>query len=150
GRQFWLPKNARWSNDRPLNAVDVRATVDLLKKGKGTGRPPAWGELLQPVVVRDPYRLDLILSQGYLDPLALMTFKVLPQGAPADTKEFAENPVGSGPYRFVGRDSEGSTGRPYVGFVANPHYGQRSGKFGLPHIREVRFFSTADPVKDLE
>src|SRR5262249_54368401 len=149
GRHFGLPKNAAWSDGNALTAVDVRDTVALLRKGraKATGRPTAWGEVLQPVVVRAPYDLDLLLTQGYLDQLALMSFKVLPPGARVenkglvgvDSKEFAENPVGSGPYRLVGRRTDPGTGRPYVGFVANPAFGQRLNRSGLPHIREVRF-----------
>jgi ABC-type oligopeptide transport system substrate-binding subunit len=35
-------------------------------------------------------------------------------------------------------------------FVANPNYGIRAGKTGLPRIREIQFFESRDPVKDLK
>lgn len=140
GRRFLMPRNAYWSDNQPLTANDVRSTLALLKKGLGNGKSPIWGELLDNVTVgSDPYRVLLPLQQGYLDPLSLMTFKVLPQSHNPETEAFARSPVGSGPYKLHKFDSE--DGRPYVSFIVNPQYGARPTKLGLPRIHEIRFFA---------
>jgi ABC-type transport system substrate-binding protein len=150
GRQFQLPRNALWSNEQPLNAGDIRQTVRLLKdeQGKGTGRSSAWGALLDRVEVSgDPFQVTLRLNQGYVDPLSMMTFKILPTGMRTDTEKFAENPVTSGPYRLEGSRSDEER-RPYLGFGANPYYESRPGKRGLPVIQEVRFYVYSDALKE--
>jgi ABC-type oligopeptide transport system substrate-binding subunit len=157
GRRFHLPRNGQWasgekSGARPVTAGDVRKTVQLLQEGRGTGRSAEWGKLLEPVKVGgDPYVVDLTLTQGFLDPLAAMTFKVLPQGVrDVDSKAFALKPVSSGPFRYLGRPSEGTGGRQYAAFEINPNYGSRPDKFGRPSIREVRFFQYTDAVQEIE
>jgi peptide/nickel transport system substrate-binding protein len=142
GRQFRLPSNALFTNGRPVMAADVRFTVNELKKGRGNGRAATWGGLLEKCSVGgDPNRVDVTLTQGYLEPLSLMSFKILPQGPEgyADREEFAAKPVGSGPYQYEGRHTAG--GSEYALFVANPSYGSRTGKRGLPQIQEIRFYA---------
>ncbi len=152
GRRFALPRGALWSNNKDLTANDVRFTVrHLLGEGK-EGRAGVWAGILEEATMdRDPYRVTLTLRQGYLDPLAVMTFKLLPYGLslPIDGEKFAQEPVGSGPYTYAGR-KEDDQKRPYAGFVANPNYGSRPSKVGLPWIQEVRFYETKDPVKDIK
>jgi ABC-type transport system substrate-binding protein len=165
GRQFQLPRNALWSNNQPVTTGDVRYTVRQLKKGVGTGRARAWGEMLDEVEVRtDPFQVNVLMKQGYLEPLSLMTFKILPDLAPsvlakkkagdeeetklsATEKDFALKPVGSGPFQFD--DIRKAGGREYASFVANLNYRSRPGKLGQPRIREVQFYEYKDPLHDL-
>jgi ABC-type transport system substrate-binding protein len=151
GRHFQLPRYAQWSNGKPLNSSDIRFSVGLLKTGVGLGRSRAWGELLDQVEVKgDASQVTLRLHQGCLDPLAPMTFKILPnhQARVLDTEEFAKNPVGSGPFRLdASRHSDDN--RECVFFLANPSYGLRSSKRNLPHIQEVRFYSYGNAVDEL-
>jgi ABC-type oligopeptide transport system substrate-binding subunit len=150
GREFQLPRNATWSNNRPLDSGDIRYTVQLLKEGVGSGRPCAWGQLLDKVQVKgDPYRVTLRLNQGYLDPLALMTFKVLPRDQAVDTEKFAEQPVCSGPFLLDTKRHSDEKRRECMYFIANPSYGSRPGKREMPHIEEVRFYVYNDAVKEL-
>jgi peptide/nickel transport system substrate-binding protein len=145
-RKFRLPRSARWSDGKPLDCSDVVSTArNLLKEN----HPPAGIDLLDRAEYRsDPYRVTVWLRQGCLDPLSPMTFKVLPADRMDVTDEkFAQKPVGSGPFRLNGPSTE--EGRPFLGFLANPYYGERPGKLGLPRIHEVRLFVTLDPVKDL-
>src|SRR5262249_32020309 len=84
GRQFHLPKLAVWSPDkdnkeRETPPADIRYSVDQLKKGLA-GRHAAYGDLLEEVEVTDPTRVTLNLKDGYLEPLAMMTFKLVPEG----------------------------------------------------------------------
>jgi ABC-type transport system substrate-binding protein len=148
GREFLLPRGLAWSDGKPLSAVDVRASVHLLREGKGVGRARAWGEFLEEVHVGgDPSRIDLLLRWGYPDPLSLMTFKIVPQDADDDSLEFATKPVGSGPYRLSEKPPE--PGNPSVTFVANERYA-RPGNEGLPRIRTIVFQEYSDPARDFE
>jgi ABC-type oligopeptide transport system substrate-binding subunit len=155
GRRFHLPHNGQWSNGKAVTAGDVRETVKLLKAGRGDARAAVWADLLETVSVGgDPFVVSLTLSQGCLDPLAPMTFKVLPQGLPqglnVDSEAFAKQPIGSGPFQYFGRQSEGGGDRQYAAFKLSPNYGSRPDKFGRPSIREVRFYPYTDAVKEFE
>jgi ABC-type transport system substrate-binding protein len=151
GRQVVLPRGARWSDGGALTATDLRFTLSMLREGKGNGRCAAWGDLLEEIrVAGDPYRVKLLLRQGFLDPLSAMSFKVLPQRTrPHPTSEaFAEKPVASGPFTYGGQDSEAN--RPYASFPANPYYGVRLEKPGLPRLKQIRVFAPSDPVQALK
>jgi ABC-type transport system substrate-binding protein len=151
GREFRLPRSAQWSDDKAITTSDLSFTIDLLKEGRGTGRTSPWGDLLRKVRVGgDPYRARLVMEQGFIDPQALMSFKVVPRrNRPhPDSEAFALKPITSGPFVFYG--AGGEKGRSSVVFRANPRYGVRGGKLGLPQIREVHFIRTTDPVKDLD
>jgi peptide/nickel transport system substrate-binding protein len=148
GRQFQLASGARWSNGEFVTAMDVSGTVGLLKQANWIGHAPEWVRLMESarVEIEDPFRIDLRMPQGYLDPLSLMTFKVLPANLLkcVDDPTFADKPVGSGPFQYAGKRQE--NGYDYVIFQANPNYGRRAGREQRPWIREVRFFRSRNPV----
>jgi ABC-type oligopeptide transport system substrate-binding subunit len=157
GREFQLPRNATWYNPNPggdrspprLDSGDIRFTMELLKQGEGTGRSFVWGQLLDNVEVKgDPFRVTLRLNQGYLDPLALMTFKILPRDRDVKSEPFAKEPISSGPFRLQGIRSD-ERKREYLGFLANPIYNTRSSKPDLPHIQEVRLYASQKPAEEL-
>jgi ABC-type transport system substrate-binding protein len=154
GREFRLPANAVWAGTadaggkaKPVTAADVNYSVEKLKEGLGD-RPRAWGDLLREVPVGDGSRVTLTLTRGCLEPLALMTFKIIPEGTAAGDDDFAKKPIGSGPHRLGerGKDDRGD----YVSFVSNSAYGRRPDRTDLPHIRDIRFYVSKDPVKDLK
>jgi peptide/nickel transport system substrate-binding protein len=153
GRQFTLPQGASWSDGRPITAADVQSTVQLLNSRDWEGRTPAWADdLFDEARYTDPFHVQLTLRRGYLAPLALMDFKVLPSQMlqRADDEKFAKkNPVGSGPFTYMGQASN-ARGRPFAKFLANPYYRIRAGHTGLPRIQEIQFYETQDPVKDFK
>jgi peptide/nickel transport system substrate-binding protein len=144
GRQFQLTRNAYWSDSKPLTAVDVNHTVALLGLEDWPGHVPEWKALMAGVRIGgDPYHAQLTLRRGYLDPLSLMSFKVLPHWLhPEGVRKFSQEPIGSGPFQLKGREAD------QVVFVANPHYSARPDKVGLPKIREIRFVKSADPARE--
>ncbi|HEV3144700.1 MAG TPA: ABC transporter substrate-binding protein [Gemmataceae bacterium] len=155
GRQFQLLHGVVWeTKDGPgeeLKADAVKETIRLLQQHKGL--PVAEGiDALKLPQVQDPHRFALLLERGSLEPLSSMTFKVLP--AQLLTKQglldesFARQPVGTGPFVYHGRKTEG--GKEYAVFKANPDYSHRPGHFGLPRIQEIRFVvPPIDPTVEL-
>jgi peptide/nickel transport system substrate-binding protein len=126
--------------------ADVRRTVQLLREARFPGNDPSWSDLIEGARAgEDAFHVRLTLKQGFLDPLYLMSFKVLPEALQRpDDPEFAKAPIGSGPYQFAGRDGE------YALFKANQHYEARPNAGGLPHIREIRLFHSKNPLDDFQ
>jgi peptide/nickel transport system substrate-binding protein len=153
-RQFRLDDDAKWSDGSSLvTPADVRHTAELLGKTDLPGRSSEWRRLLDKPRLDNagPRQISFPLKQGYVEPLALLTFKVLPQTfagqrlSRADDPKFAEAPVGSGPFAYRGRKTE--NGVTYAVFEANPHF-RRQRLPGMPSIREIRFYVPADPAAD--
>jgi peptide/nickel transport system substrate-binding protein len=142
GRQFTLARGAYWSDGHPVTATDVRRTVDLLSDPKWPGYIPEWADLFKDGtrIEGDSFHISLTLHRGYVDPLSLMNFKVLPESA--DDPQFATTPIGSGPYQLQKRAPDS------VVLVANPYYELRPGKRGLPRIREIHFVRSENPAND--
>jgi ABC-type transport system substrate-binding protein len=141
--RFALDRQAAWSSGEPVTAKNVRDTVLLLRR-TGPGRTQEWLDLVEePVLEDDPFHIDFKPRVPYFDPLAPLTFKVLPPRA--DDPEFARQPVGSGPYRYAGRRDE--DGRTCAVFIANPYY-VRHGHTDRPYIREIRFYVPDDPARE--
>jgi ABC-type transport system substrate-binding protein len=149
GREFLLDPGARWSTGEPVTAADVRSTVELLRKPGWTGFAPEWANLVEAAGAgRDASVVTLGLRQGFLDPLSLLTFKVLPSAArlnSPDNRGFARQPVGSGPYQLA-RGPQAPDRDGEVVFTANPHY-QRAGGQSAPFFKEIRFFRADQPAE---
>jgi ABC-type transport system substrate-binding protein len=149
GREFLLVKDALWvSKDgpgEPVTAYDVKKTIEMMQEHKGL-QVSEGVDVLQAPTVQDRLLFRLNLDRGSLEPLSAMSFKILPthilEKRPKNLldPEFAASPVGSGPYVYHGRRKE--DGREYAVFKANPAFGKRAGKFGLPRIQEIRFLAT--------
>lgn len=150
-RTFVLPKNIRWNERDFLNAHDIRETINLTKKNNlpdRTAPRDLYGsecvDLLD--VNLNPenlFTLQIHLSRGIPHPLQKMNFKILPgrwlvaNRKEIDDEEFARNPWGTGPYRYLGRQTEAG-GREVAVFQANPYYQAR--KPNSPHFQEIRMF----------
>jgi peptide/nickel transport system substrate-binding protein len=154
-RTFVLPRNIRWSREAAgvMDGRDVKGTLALLREVAMKDR---WSSVGLDVLeefdrLDDPYRFRLAYERGVLEPLGRATFKVLPavylseKGKKAHDDEFAAKPFGTGPFKYEGREKEGLD-RECAVFRANPFYEQRAGRFGLPWIREIRFY-VPDPSK---
>ncbi|HEX5273457.1 MAG TPA: hypothetical protein VFW33_23330, partial [Gemmataceae bacterium] len=118
GREFRIARGAAWADGSPVTVGDVKETLRFLKSPRHFGFSPLWNKMVEEVEGGgDSFRLSVRLHQGYLDPLSLMTFKVLPQSAlraGADAR-----PGGSGPFKlFAATDAGDKT----VRFIANPAY----------------------------
>lgn len=151
GSGLWrLNRQVYWSNGEPVTATDIRHTALLTDRRDSVGRHGLWRDYLDvPVPQENPFHVNISLRQGLLDPLAPLTFHLVPQYfhknqlGRTDDAEFAKAPLGSGPFHYVSRKVE--DGRIYAVFHANPH--DLRGEPRL--IREVRMVAWTDPEKDL-
>jgi ABC-type transport system substrate-binding protein len=149
GREFRLTP-ATWADpngpNRAVTSADVRTTVEKLKaRAQQFGGEP--GESIESVYADAEDRCRVLLSRGVPDPLALMTFKILPNDR-ADDEAFARQPTGSGPFTYGGQRTEG--GRTYAIFPRNPAYGQRVGRANLPTLEAVWMVASRQPVTDFK
>jgi ABC-type oligopeptide transport system substrate-binding subunit len=95
--------------------------------------------------IDETFQVTLRMQHGYMDPLGLMDFKILPESvlpSKITDEKFARQPVGSGPFRFAANDGEKCV------FVANQHYGARENREGLPRIREIFLVKSVDPFQE--
>lgn len=139
-----LRRDAFWSTGERVRAADVRHTAFLLNQENGL-----WREFLEmPRLERGAFQLSIPRRQGLLDPLAPLTFWVLPeyyrgrQLQRHDDAEFARAPLGSGPFQYAGRSKE--AGRTFARFQANPSDLRRGGG----HLREIRMIAFTDAKKE--
>lgn len=154
GREFTLT-DATWADPEqpnahpPVTAADVKSTVAKLKAPERRGQPGAEvADAIDQISLRGPpNQCRVILSRGQIDPLAVMTFKLLPQTR-ADDPQFARKPVGSGPFVYAGRETKG--GREYALFPANPAYGRRADRPNLPRLKAVWMVTSRNPAADFK
>jgi len=144
-QQLQIRRDAFWSSGDRLTSADVRHSGQLLET------TALWRDLLEmPRFEGRPFMLTVNLKQGIIDPVAPLRFYVLPQKYRAkllsrgDDPDFARQPLGSGPFQFVGRKPEGK--RTVAVFQANPCF-DRQGKYG--NVREVRMMAWKDIHPDM-
>ncbi|WP_168219284.1 ABC transporter substrate-binding protein [Limnoglobus roseus] len=156
-RDFTLVKTAEWAGlgREYLDATDVAGTLKAVRdkyRHTWVGEYVDW--MPDPVRVEDHTRLRINFASGHPFPLAMMTTKVLParwltaENKQLDDLVFALKPVGTGPFRFVGK-GQPTDGPTEVVFAANPTFARRAGRIGQPFIKEVHFVDlakVADPA----
>jgi ABC-type transport system substrate-binding protein len=158
GREFLLDGTARWSDGTRFTAEDISHTIALLQK-----KTAAWGNIVRGSRAVGTGRIRITLDSGFLDPLSLMTFKLLPRNYQllprkkdavmrplerVEDSKFAGNPLGTGPFQYRGREPENNPR--FAVFTANPKYQDRTGRKDLPYIREIRFVVSSNPIRDFK
>jgi peptide/nickel transport system substrate-binding protein len=149
-RCFQLSHDALWDNGEPVRAAEVKKTIQLMSSPGWASRDIEWSKLManSPQIEDDAFQIKLTMPHGYMDPLALMDFKVLPESLQSMTFEaFARQPKGSGPFHFKGR-LVGEDKVERAVFTANQYYGARANRDGLPKIREIHMVKSEDPAHD--
>ncbi len=147
GRSFTLT-NANWADPEQPNvhpavtAADVVRTVEKLQRLKG--RPGAEiADWIADVTSEADRKCRIMLTRGHIDPLSLMTFKILPEKR-IDDETFARSPIGSGPFMYGGRETK--KGREYAVFPANLAYHRAN----LPRLKAVWMVASHNPAADFK
>lgn len=140
-----LPPGTWWSDGRPVVSSDVQHAVELLSRPDLPGRSN-WRRKFLDVrgVANQPRQLNLILGQGFWRAESLFQFPLIPgqiRGkvlTRADDPVLANMPIGTGPFRWLGR----RPGKAELGPILRPNsYSDRAGSsFG-----EIRLESLAKP-----
>ncbi len=127
---FNLRKGVKWHSDpkakegpKELTADDVLTTVRLLLSTESEIPNQERFAAIAGAEKLGQYRVAIKLARASVDPLRIMTFKILPNhllgSLPAlkRSSEFALKPVGTGPFRFMETNAQGE-----VLLEANPNY----------------------------
>ena len=147
GRAFTLTSvtwadPAKPNSHAAVNAADVVSTVKKLAARKGEPGAEA-ADWISGVTTAADKECRITLTRGHIDPLSLMTFKVLPAKL-LDDVAFARAPIGSGPFMYDGQKTMG--GRMYAIFPANPDYKRPN----PPRLKAVWMVASRNPGADFK
>ncbi|MCS6975619.1 MAG: ABC transporter substrate-binding protein [Gemmatales bacterium] len=139
--EFTLPSDIQWSDGKPFTVKDVLRSFEIAKDPATPYYDPQLRELVD-IKPLDDYRFVVTFRQGHMDPLALLTFELLPAHLllPDRTPRnlaFGKAPVGTGPYVFAGIEGKEAI------FRANPNYRRPHAPTG-PAIQEIRLVQYDD------
>ncbi|HYF82175.1 MAG TPA: ABC transporter substrate-binding protein [Clostridia bacterium] len=97
---FHLKKDVKWHDGTAFTAADVKYTFDtILDKDFGSAARSRYVPIKE-ILTPDDYTVQFNMSEPYAPLLTYMDHKIVPQSA-KDNPGFAENPIGTGPYKFV-------------------------------------------------
>ncbi|WP_372365580.1 ABC transporter substrate-binding protein [Candidatus Uabimicrobium sp. HlEnr_7] len=145
---FLLNRNIKWQDGSPLTARDIQFTLEVLLNPLSVNYNPVLKAFIDDVTFVNPKTITITLSQPFYEPLALFTFKILPQhilqqNLLQKNSAFAKNPVGCGPFKYkkgIGSDE--------VVLVANEHFTYRKKPF-FNKVIFRKYNSVESAIKDL-
>lgn len=134
--EFRLRPNVTFHNGEPFNAATVKFSLERAAQLEGGLETFAADVGLQQVEIVDDYTVRLVTAEPDASvPYQLASVEMLPPGHyGSGEKDLASSPVGSGAYRFLRRESDGS-----VILEANSDYWQ-----GRPVLSTLIFRPVAD------
>ncbi|MBS3986048.1 MAG: hypothetical protein KGZ66_10675 [Selenomonadales bacterium] len=133
--RFWLNPRARWQDDVPVTARDVKFTFDTIAHADYDGPRRAVVQHVQEIVVVNDHTVDFRMRQVDASFLFRIGLGLLPHHLLGNVPvrelrghAFSRSPIGNGPYRFV----RWVTGQ-FVELVRNPQFFQNP----RPYIERV-------------
>ncbi len=134
--EFKLRQNVSFTNGEPFNAAAVKYSIDRVLNPDHNAPTASYISTIKEVKVIDDYTVHVITKK--VDPLIPTRFNRYPTeivppkyAEEAGQEKFAQNPVGTGPYKFV-KWEKGTN----VQLEANPNYWG-----GAPAVKKVTFRS---------
>lgn len=102
----FLLHNVKWQDGTLLTARDIQFTIEVLLNPQSANFQPVLAAFIEDVTFVNPKTITITLSQPFYEPLALFTFKILPQhilrqNVLSKSSAFAKNPIGCGPFKYV-------------------------------------------------
>ena len=131
---FHLRPGIRFHDGRPLTSKDVKWTLDSMRNGTMTTIKGATYKLVDRVDTPDDLTVVMHLTEPFsplLWNLSEGAFGIVPYGS---GKDFKNNPVGSGPFRFVRFDPDSQL----IVERNDQYWGQR------PQLERIRFAIVPD------
>lgn len=133
---FHLRPNVHFQDGRSLTSADVKFTFDFILNPANAS--PRRGAFQKVASIEAPDSATVIFHLK--EPYASFTFNLLPSVAgiiPANVgPDFAQHPIGSGPFRFVSQSQDNE-----VVLDRNPNYFR-----GAPQISRIRFRIVPDAI----
>lgn len=97
---FHLRKDVKWHDGTPFTSADVKYTYEtILDKDFGSAARSRYTPIKE-ILTPDDYTVQFNLSEPYAPLLTYLDHKIVPLSA-KDNPNFGENPIGTGPYKFV-------------------------------------------------
>ena len=104
---FHLKKQLKWQDGKDFTADDVKFTYELMKSGEWVSIFPASSEfkVIDDISVIDPNTIKFTLNEGVVTFGERFTLPIFPRhildGQDLTKTDFWQNPIGTGPYKFV-------------------------------------------------
>ena len=96
---FHLRRGVRFHDGRELTAADVRYTYDWMRDPKNHSPNQGALAVVAAIETPDPQTVRFVLKEPFASFLQNLTLGIVPAHL-GDAKEFADAPVGSGPFRW--------------------------------------------------
>lgn len=115
---FHLRDDVKFHDGSALTADDVKYTFDTILDEKFASPNRSFYTPIKNIEVVDPHTVKFTLDQPYGPFLSYLTMSIVPKAiVEKDAAGFANNPVGTGPYKFISW-KRGDT----ISLEANPDY----------------------------
>ncbi|AKT90321.1 dipeptide/oligopeptide/nickel ABC transporter, periplasmic substrate-binding protein [Campylobacter ureolyticus RIGS 9880] len=128
---FDLRDDAYWHDGVKFTAQDVKFTIESAKDKKLNAPAISNYEMVKDVEILGDYKIKVTLDTPFPPFLDALSFGILPkhllEGKDIATYQFNDNPIGTGPYKFVNWKKGES-----IEFVANDKFYK-----GTPKIKKV-------------
>ena len=143
---YYINKNARWSDGKPITAGDVKFTYDLLMDTATASPRSGYIEFIKDVVILDDHTVKFVFTEAYPAQIFDTAGEILPQHYLKDvsasdlrTHDYGKMPLSSGPYKLNKWERQ-----QYIELIANDNYWANS-----PTLKKIIFKIIPDASNQL-
>ena len=144
---IFLRDDVLWHDGVKFSAEDVKFSIEAFKNPKNNSSIYVNFEDVEKIEVINPYHIKITLSKPYPPFLDALSIGILPkhllENKDLNTADFNQNPIGTGPYKFV-KWKKGE----YVEFKANENF--HLAKVKTPRLIVKRIFDPSIASAELK